>query len=474
MSNGTKGALALAAALAAAGAIAGRRRRGTRAQAASLPRGQQGAAEAPELTMTRAGFPWPEDTVLYHGTASMDPIREQGFKTRQQHKLQMAGGRHAWSVSFTLLPERAAAIALGLETMARCYRRSMPLVALLDKLREEIPGLTVQDLTMGFELQNATWDVKDEGEGMSLIYGILEAMDASMIYAKLVVPEGREPSLPQGSSVWRRSESYREGYLDLVVTIPKRSIARLAKEPGVSVYSSTDLPGMARGIYSRALQAGNRETIGRMKGLYACFNPFFIGGESGVRFLTRTPMRSFGMIEATVAIPRVCTNAEGAVMLGYVEPGQVYSKTQDGHWWGGGSVPELLAGNKIRCVDCLERARARDDWDRKRADEACDHSLNSGWTRIERIGDARVVDEGSRSPSDTMEFEPGEQEIRVFDTGKIEIRRFVSMRQIRRRFGVGDRITFPWFDEKRRDVRVWPPGVDHGDGYRAESRYEWP
>jgi hypothetical protein len=64
-----------------------------------------------------------------------------------------------------------------------------------------------------------------------------------------------------------------------------------------------------------------------------------------------------------------------------------------------------------------------------------------------------------RQRSTTFLFHAGEEEVIVYDPSAVVVRRVLPVAEIRRRFDLGDRLTFPYFDDDAVDVRVWPPGV---------------
>lgn len=468
MSNGTRATLVSVAALAAAGALARRGRRGSPAEGAALPRSATGAQSRPQYQVTRAGFPWPEGTTLYHGTAAMGAIRRQGFKTRKQHGVQAAGGRHQWSVSFTLLPQRAASIALGLETLALGARRDMSLVNLLDKLLDEIPGAFPDFLTSGNDLQSVI-DFNDSAdeqiEKARRVFAHMDAIDGC--YARVHFVRGQQPRLPKGTKVWGEGSYTHEGKenVTLTVTGPVRGLTKLGSDCSLSV------PGMFHQTYRFGIRAGSRQE--------ECFDPIFFGSPSSFDWIAKTPLASVGMIEATVGIPRICAGPDGAVMLGYLKPEDVYRRVdrQDGsHGWSATHLSERVGALFSRCTTVMEPKPEGESWGADRWQQQKASPMFDSWNperTYGRMGDAVFVQKGQRTPQQTMEFTTHEQEIRVYDPSRIEPGRFVGMRELRLRYGLGDRITFPWLDERHSDVRVWPPGVQRAQR-RQQDRYDWP
>jgi hypothetical protein len=62
-----------------------------------------------------------------------------------------------------------------------------------------------------------------------------------------------------------------------------------------------------------------------------------------------------------------------------------------------------------------------------------------GWT---------IMDEGKREPETTMLYHSREEELIVFAPRRIQVVERLRMPYLRRIFGLGHRITFPWFDPK--------------------------
>jgi hypothetical protein len=402
------------------------------------PQPQPQPPPAPRRKITRDGFPWPEGTVLYHGTAFGNAIRRQGFRTRQQGAVAMAGGGHQRSVSTTLLPQRAAAIALGLDTMARVAQRKLSLVALLDRLCAEL-DLDPEELAV-------EW-LRQFGAGFR---EALDRMDRGWVYFHY---PSRADLAPAGS--W--------------ITVERQGASGLAP-PGSRIYRQHASKYAPADPVADAGYQIYRHAVSMASFRKRCFNPLYIGTDA--HKLSNVNLAGVGVWLVRALIPRVCTDMEGAVALGYVDlPDYVKERMaaepdgpQPWHWTHNTSEAGVASGWYSACASALDPS-GMSEYDRRKAEEpllggwdARAQAYERPWPHRTR-GQFYLQQSGDRSPSGTMLYYPGEQEVRIFDTGRIELAQWWSMPDIRWRFKLGDRLTFPWLDGRKADIRIWPPGV---------------
>ena len=419
--DGTLLALGTVAALAGGAALS---RRGSRAEAE---------------VYDRNGFPWPAGVPAYHATAFVPEIVREGFKTREMGAAEMLGGRWRRSVSVTLSLPRAASIALPLETLIRGARGDLSCVQLLDALALETPKAIRMGIVSGYDLQAVTMRKPYEVAFRDL-RAVLARIDRGWSWwsAGLTRPD----NVPRGTI--RIDDAH--------FLVPPRVPVPPLNEHG----DRRD----DRGWFMRAPQVffetlksvlsscgGFGETAGD------CFNPRFMGTRMDV--LAKRRPEDVGVLLAEVKLPRVCPDARGAVRLGYVTEDEI------GHP-GSYLSNDVLDGNEHNCQQALESGIT----DPARADPAAEYQarraqapIGGGWTLYPKIGAWPLVDTGVRQRSTTFLFHAGEEEGIVYDPSAVVVRRVLPVAEIRRRFDLGDRLTFPYFDDDAVDVRVWPPGV---------------
>ena len=238
------------------------------------------------LDYTRDGFPWPEQALAFHGTPALHAIERQGFRTRMMGAPEMTGGRHKRSSSLTLVPMRAVAIALGLDTLARGAKRKMTLLQLLAKLHAEAPKALKFGVVSGFNLQEVTMGTSDP---VGALRPVLAKLDKGWRVVSWWPSPGIRWPLPPGS----RRVSDR-----LWLVSPGRKIRKVK---GVTVY---DARRVFFALYRGTLMSRHTEEV---------FDPYFLGTDMGA--LARTKLSSIGVLEVRVAIPHVCTDWRGARRL---------------------------------------------------------------------------------------------------------------------------------------------------------------
>lgn len=360
--------------------------------------------------LNRNGFPWPIRTECYHATAATREIRNVGFKTREEGAPETLGGRWKKSVSFTLSLPRAASIALGLETLILGASRRMSCSELLMRLLDEIPGAFPDCLIQGNNLQDVVWEGEKHGlDAVESVFPVFERLDqgwsAVTIFDKdAPAPRDGEPVSPR---TWLVPPGDTSGF-DYV----------------------TDFQKLFFETYRSALYWASVEQVRQ------AFNPHFTGTDMSA--LGKKDPRSVGVIVAKVAVPRVCTDAQGAVRLGYVDAYEMRERRE---------IVNMLQTAELSCRSALEGG---DDYEVERGRRPLD--LHRWFAP--RIGGYEIVEEGSRGRRDTMLFHNREEELIVFATDRIRVDDVIHMPELRRQLGLGDRITYPWFDDDAVDVRV--------------------
>lgn len=421
------------------------------ASVASLRKGVQGgrneevkAYDLPDIPadrkITRAGFPWPQDTPVYHATTAGLAIQRQGFRTREQGAKSALGGGHKRSVSTTLSFEHAASIALGLDTLRRLATRELSIAELVDRLHDEI-GVNLMDLRLlgieGFAGLNSEEEIRER----------ISLFDRGFILFGVDWSKFPDFKPPAGSVDVERGPHYIRGMAPAGSgPIPKWTI---------------DYRDVAFGVYRSSLRMGSHRD--------ACFDPLFMGTD--MEALAAIPERSVGVFTLRVKIPRVSTSPQGAADLGYFDPQYVR--------WAGRI--ESMYGDAEGALD-----GSFADW----RESASNRSLIHGGYRSDYMApipdqyakmegnvpaDPRqwlARQQGARTKDQTTLYYENEHELRVFDPSKIEIVSFMGMDELRRHFRLGDRLTFPFFDGKKVDVRVWPPGVRRAPSVQLRVRQD--
>ncbi len=111
----------------------------------------------------------------------------------------------------------------------------------------------------------------------------------------------------------------------------------------------------------------------------------------------------------------------------------------------------LIETTERSCRPALEAEPGDFSWEYDR--KAAEASIRS-WGRLPELRGWTVMDEGLRRRQDTMLFHNREEELIVYDPSRVRVERVIRMPEIRDAFDLGDRVTFPWFDDDEVDVRV--------------------
>jgi len=350
--------------------------------------------DIPRHAVTWAGFPWPREALLYHATRALGPISREGFKTRKQGTAAMGGGRHVYSISLTLVPERAAAFALAFDTLARVAQGKMSLRELMGRLAVETPR------AFRFSMETDR-PLRDDPEAVA-------RLDDGLVLASMGDKEAW--MRPENVSRWRDANPDQRVY----------------------VY---DRAGVAFSLYSACLR-------GMFSGAKEAFNPVLVGTDMAA--LAQTPLSDIGTVVARTSIPRICAEVPASTdRLGYTIKGDSHS----------GSISEQDCENDIE-AEIEERAggtRFRRASEESRAAFALGKSRGEYYARLDTNFGV-----GERKPENTMVFNEGEEEVRIFDPSKITVVETWDMPTIRRMFNLGDRITFPNFSSDGKDISLWP------------------
>lgn len=361
--------------------------------------------DVPRHAVTWAGFPWPRKALLYHATRALGPISQEGFKTRRQGTAAMGGGRHVYSISLTVLPERAVAFALAFDTLARVAQGKMTLAELIVRLRAEAPVALNVVMTSGGDVGT----VMREPDAV-------KKLDAG----KVLFGMG-------GKTTW---------------TTPAKAARLMAEGTEARKYPyAVDRAEAAFAIYSSTLRGG-------FSAGGEVFNPVLMGTDMAA--LARTPLSDIGIVVARTSIPRICAevgrdSASASYRLGYTVAGDT----------------DRFAFSHHECEqDVEDEIDARGGETRKRAWSTPQERRDAFANRYEDVPPYARLDTnfkvGERTPETTMVFNEGEEEVRIFDPSKIEIVETWDMATIRRKFSLGDRITLPAFNSRERDISLWP------------------
>jgi len=412
--------------------------------AAGASRRGSGNEQPTQGTIDRCGFPWPVDTPLYHGTYAMDAIARQGFRTREGGAPSMTGGGHKHSVSTTVLLPRAGAIAFALDTLARVAQRRMSLRQLVEALVRDAPETAEWSITSLADwvrsLSAVSW--RDPG-ALDSICDRLDLLDEGWIYVYLYEPTEAAPyKLPPGSiSLDDRGVQYLIPPGSPLPVTGEDLQARAQRQcsdhslRGTWIYKRTQ--GAWDDRYDAAYQIYKAVLNGPKEG--GVFNPMLIGTD--VRALTHVPLSSIGVLEVHAEISRICTDEKGAVALGYLQ--------RHDH-----SRAEKMTSWYRDCDDALEGREWFSDFEPPSEREL--FGLWDTWVRDPvRWQGWAVRQQGRRTRQDTMLYYEGEQEVRIYDPSRIRVVRRISVDELRRRFGLEGRVTWPWFDGRKADVTIW-------------------
>ncbi len=372
------------------------------------PRRPRSRVSPRSLDLNRNGFPWPVRTECFHATSATKEILKTGFLTREQGAPEALGGRWKRSVSLTLSLPRAVSIALGLETLILGASKRMSCVELLERLVREVPGGIPDGLVSGYDLQDVVFaaqkaGVKDPAEGL---FPVFERLD-------------------QG---W-----------DVVAFLEHGEIPVGAEQIGHRSWLVP--PGLSAGFeyvtdFRKAFFETYRSVLHWASNAKEAFNPHFTGTDMAA--LAKKDPAAVGVISSRCMIPRVCTDARGAVRLGYATHDEMKARPE---------VVNMLQSAEISCQAALEGG-SEYDVERGRT------PLGLHRWHDPKIGGYAIDDSGERTKRNTMLFHEREEELIVYATDRIVVDEVALVSALREDLGLGDRITFPWFDDKGVDVRV--------------------
>jgi hypothetical protein len=384
----------------------------------------------PEPTYTRDGFPWPTEMLVFHGTAAVSAIRREGFKTRRQGAGAAAGGNWKDSVSFTLDVRRAAAIALGLDVFRRAARHEIGCEEILDRTKAELGN--DQGIRSGYNLQSLVFLAAAQGlEPDRWLRHVMRRLDQGWTwgacYRSPVTPDvpGLEtirdpedgsaigwlyppgtplPSQPIGNASWKHGDAYLHDRVD------------------VAAHTYVSALNMAMG---------------------AAFNPRFVSPD--VRRLADRGPDDVGILVCRIRITRVVPDDGGAVQLGFYADRPPYGEAQYVNEW---------------MYDVQAALGAQSEYDVERGKKPLKSRWGYGPDALGSPDRWKVMDEGDRTRESTMLYHAREEEIIVYAPHKVEVVDFWDMAEIRRRFALGDRLTFPPFEDLSQDVPVFQAVAD--------------
>lgn len=378
--------------------------------------------------ITRAGFPWPTETPIYHATTAIPSILRQGFRTRKEGTQSALGGRHMRSISTTLSHRHAASIALGLDTLRRVAQDEISLVDLMKRLTDET-GFT--DIYL-YGIDGVS-RAKDDEEALS----ILSIYDQG--YMGFSIPKKEEEiKIPPGAIEVYETEYWVYGFVKDADKYENIKYINRKNDVGFSLYKTSLYFGK------------NKEK---------CFDPLFVG--TNMNMIKKLSKKDIGVIRAKTSISRVATDERGAIRLGYIHErtggdllSQLYRNAED-------SIDENSLESKERAMNrpllasWLGGYGYQSDYIRPFPNR---YGQMDGDVPKEK--DQWILrQQGKRTPSETMLYYDSEMELRIFDTSKISIESKDSISDIKKMYKLKNRITFPYFDKNKEDVRVWPVGI---------------
>lgn len=370
-------------------------------------------APPPHPTVTWAGFPWPTGVKLYHATPAMGSIQAQGFRTRAQGSRASAGGSHRYSVSFTLLHQRAVAIALGLDVLRRGALGELTIRSLINRLLTELPQYGLGGVAAGFGFsKNARVNEADTQESIDLYdagHTLASWWDGSQYQYHWYPPGSEVPAVVGSQRVTRKTRN--------------------------DVFFE---------VYTQTLRAADGKE---------CFNPLFLGTD--MERLSQVNPADLGVLTATLPEGfRVCGSGDTLSRLGYLtaEEAWAYASTFS-------CEEDVSATTRLRAD--LRAGRGRCGLAQTEQDlaylESSQAERRASWY-TPKVGSWKLdYTQGERVGSQVVTADQAEEEIRVYDPAQITVLQAEPLSTIRARYRLGNRLTFPPFSAETADIRVWPP-----------------
>jgi len=361
---------------------------------------RRGARDLAPLTITRDGWPWPEEVPLYHATTALPTVLREGFKTRAEVGASALGGGPSHAVSLTYDPRIAESIALGLRVLRLGARREMSLRELLDAAQIEIP--------------NAMPAVRKYLETDGITDRTIDLYDRGYVHESASPGGFGGAPLPQGAIGERRDFMGRKDqWASWWILGP-----RAREEWAVRGYAGNE-PFYK--VYQAILSFGESTK--------ECFNPLFFGTDLAP--LAKLRESDIGVLTVRARVPRICLDAKGTVELGYLGP-------KEAKYWGQWIAEEF----GYRCAQDVDAIASRG----KPWGEGIPSLRASWYAPKETLGAWTVIDEGERRPADTMAYLSSLAEIRVYDPRRIAVDggdTIADLAQHARRWG--HRLTYPYF-----------------------------
>jgi hypothetical protein len=350
-------------------------------------------------TFTRNGFPWNPAWPAWHATTALSSILKHGFKTRSEVSVQATGGGTDKAVSLTLDPRVAFAIAVNLEVIRNIGRGVITLRELYLAAQQECP----RGLQHVLEYRHQTADdLEKEIAGLKWL-----STSDWLSFNPPIRPPGR----------WDTPPSFA---VDPVANVGGWWVP-LEKYPWK--YEPWSYHKTKRGyLYHEAFEF-YKQLLALGEGKKECYNPLFF--MSDLDQIAAIPYRDLGVVEVTVDVNHVCLDAQGAWVFGYLTKQGAYT-------W-----EHFLHDEQYSCEQVLDRPDSADIYNKDRY----------GWPR-DKIGGFDVAQTGDRKRTETMVYLPAMAELRVYAPKKIHVTDAIDVTDVRALTGIGNRITFPYFDTR--------------------------
>ena len=342
---------------------------------------------------TRDGFPWDPSRPAFHATPALRAIMHTALKPRKHVGRHVTGGGSELSVSLTLDARVAMAIALGIDVIRRIVQKKLGWLDLYERLRSECPKGAVEGL------RYASYTEAD-----------LRHLNAGYRHFSF-------------NDMWKVSETWLR-----CTTNPSHPSA---KAPEWAFCSEGKWWGPAEKhpeeYVNKNAQTGAdlvhfyRYTLPFAETAHEAYDPFFF--MTDVEPFQTLAVEDIGVIETRVHLPRVCTDASGALQLGYLT-----RESASAH-------QHFLTDEWYSCERAVERHVEGD---------TSAYATMSTWGRPFKMDMWQIADEGRRHPETTMVYYSSMAELRVYDPSKIKIVSAVEIEELREE-RLGNRVTYPWF-----------------------------
>lgn len=242
------------------------------------------------------GLPWPKDARVYHATIASRAIDREGFKTRRQR-----GGEHALgggtdvAVSFTVDPQTARAVSIGLRTIRRIALGEIGLGDLIIQASTVAPT-ALKQINLAVEL-----GVEGPEDVVRIDRGLRKIKDRGLrppreVMDHLVRLNAIEEMVDHG-------HGYVSGWVD------SKLIAQLDKDPREmrNWLSHGQYRAHIVEIYKNILHFGMADR--------ALYNPLFFN--TNLAALAAVDEVDIGVVRAKINADWLCADYQSAEALGY-------------------------------------------------------------------------------------------------------------------------------------------------------------